>query len=175
MLVFRPMPRASQKHCFKLWKKENLDETGLAEYKPGFEWFFVIDDSSKNIVGFVAFIRHETIPTTLEQLYVYPQYRRLGLSVAIRQTMVAEFNLGALSIGKFIDNPAKLGRHRIVAEKSGFRRHHVIGVANGYSLNIHGDVFLRDDLPADVYRVPFFAMTQERYHELKKHLAKETA
>lgn len=156
--TFVSMPVVSQKHCFKLWKKENPDEDGLAEYRPGYEWFFVTERHSKNIIGFVALHRHFLVPTSLEQIYVYPAYRHKGLSIAIRRALVKEFDLGALTIGKFIDNPNKLERHRIVAEQSGFSNHYVVGTIDINGLSIAGDVFLRNDLDPAVYSLPFMAM-----------------
>jgi len=156
--TFVSMPRASEKHCFKLWKKENPNEHGLADYQTGYDWYFVIDSASKNIIGFVALHRHFLVPTSLEQIYVYPGHRHKGLSVAIRTALVKEFDLGALTIGKFIDNPAKLERHRLVAEQSGFTKHYVVGTVDGNGFSIASDIFLRDDIGPEVYLRPFLAM-----------------
>lgn len=166
MITFDKMPQASVKPSFLRWQQETPEENVASEH--GYDWYFAIESTNKNVIGFVA-LCGEGLPiaTTLEIVYVFPKFRGQGNTIKIRDALVNQKNVQALTIGRYVDNPEKLTKHLKAASQSGFDRHYVLGLVVGNTFDVISDVFLHRDSKPSVYAPPLRAISIEEFYHAK--------
>jgi hypothetical protein len=162
MITFTKMSPVSVKASFKLWKKENVNEP-LVDPTRGMNWYFAVEN--RNLIGFVGLMETPIAPVTLETIFVYEKYRHQGYSIKIRNALVKQKRLQALTIGRYVDDPSLLIDHANVAKQSGFVYHYVVGMTDGPRFEGMGDVFLSKKEDADLYPRPLYAMPYEQFRD----------
>jgi hypothetical protein len=166
MITFNKMPKASIKPSFQRWQRETPSEN--VDSEEGYDWYFAVESKTRNVLGFVALCGEGyPVATSLEIIYVFPNARGKGNTIKIRDALVAQKNVQALTIGYYLDDPSKLDKHFKVARQSGFDRHYVLGKRIGDMFDVMADIFLHKDAEPNVYTSPFYAMPIEEYYRIK--------
>ena len=166
MIEFIKMPRASIKPSFLRWQRETPKEQ--VDSEEGYDWYFAVESKTRNVLGFVALCGEGyPVATSLEIIYVFSNARGKGNTIKIRNALVKQKNVQALTIGRYLDDPFKLDKHFKVAIESGFDRHYVVGRLMGDIFDVMADIFLHKDAEPKVYSLPLYAMPIKEYYRNK--------
>jgi hypothetical protein len=148
-------------------KAQTIKTNENVSSEEGYDWYFAVESKTKHVLGFVALCGEGyPVATSLEIIYVFPNARGKGNTIKIRDALVKQKNVQALTIGYYLDDPTKLDKHFNVARQSGFDHHYVLGKMMGNTFDVMADIFLHKDAEPSVYRAPLYAMPIKEYYRI---------
>lgn len=165
MITFNKMDKQASKHAFAQWHKENPKEKG--QFQEEYHWYLVI--KNKQIIGKVGIsptlhILNSKLSSHLEFMYIQPEHRGRGYSTEIRNALLKNNMITAVSIGLYYDDVNKLKKHKLVASKSGFNKHCVLIIVgfNGEA-NSMGEVFVHESIDENLAYTGMFRAPSLEY------------
>jgi len=159
------MDKQASKHAFTQWHKENPRERG--QFDENYNWYLVI--KNKQVIGKVGItpslnISNSKLSSHLEFMYVEPEHRHRGYSTEIRNALLKNNMICAVSIGLYHDDKNKLKKHKLIAGKSGFNKHCVlIMMGFGGQATAMGEVFVHESIDENLAYTGVFGAPSLEY------------